>query len=84
MNLLQRLNITIDVASALHYFHDHCEAPIIHCDLKPSNVFLDDDLIAKVSDFGLVRTLFTLNDVSRSQTSTVGMKGTIGYAALGT
>ncbi|XP_059436722.1 probable LRR receptor-like serine/threonine-protein kinase At3g47570 [Corylus avellana] len=46
LNLLQRLYIAIDVASALHYFHDYCERPIIHCDLKPSNVLLDDDMIA--------------------------------------
>ncbi|XP_059429222.1 putative receptor-like protein kinase At3g47110 [Corylus avellana] len=84
LSLLQRLNIVIDVASALHYLHDHCEAPIIHCDLKPSNVLLDDDMIAKVSDFGLAKIHFTPNDVSHSQTSTVGMKGTIGYAAPGT
>ncbi|XP_059458517.1 putative receptor-like protein kinase At3g47110 [Corylus avellana] len=81
LNLLQRLNIVIDVASALHYLHDHCEAPIIHCDVKPSNVLLDSDMIAKVSDFGLTSILSTTNDVSQNQTSTVGIKGTIGYAA---
>ncbi|XP_059459304.1 probable LRR receptor-like serine/threonine-protein kinase At3g47570 [Corylus avellana] len=81
LNLLQRLNIAIDVAFALHYLHDQCETPIIHCDLKPSNVLLDDDMIAKVSDFGLAKILSTINDVSQNQTSTVGIKGTIGYAA---
>jgi Leucine-rich repeat (LRR) protein len=84
LNLLQRLNIAIDVASALQYLHDHCETPIIHCDLKPSNVLLDDDMIAKVGDFGLARILSTTNDDSQNQTSTVGIKGTIGYAAPGT
>ncbi|XP_059457763.1 probable LRR receptor-like serine/threonine-protein kinase At3g47570 [Corylus avellana] len=81
LNLLQRLNIAIDVASALQYLHDHCETPIIHCDLKPSNVLLDDDMIAKVGDFGLARILSTTNDASQNQTSTVGIKGTIGYLA---
>jgi Leucine-rich repeat (LRR) protein len=84
LNLLQRLNIAIDVASALHYLHDHCETPIIHCDLKPSNVLLDNDMIAKVSDFDLARIISTTNDDSQNQTSTVGIKGTIGYAAPGT
>jgi Leucine-rich repeat (LRR) protein len=84
LNLLQRLNIAIDVASALHYLHDHCEPPIIHCDLKPSNVLLDNDMIAKVSDFGLAKILSTKNDISQNQTSTIGIKGTIGYAAPGT
>jgi serine/threonine protein kinase len=41
-------------------------------------------MIAKVSDFGLARILSTTNDVSQNQTSTVGIKGTIGYAAPGT
>jgi len=85
LSLLQRLNIAIDVAFALHYLHDNCEPPILHCDLKPSNVLLDDDMIAKVSDFGLARILIsTTNDVSQIQTSTAGIKGTIGYAAPGT
>ncbi|ESR50787.1 hypothetical protein CICLE_v10033496mg, partial [Citrus x clementina] len=41
LNLLQRLNIAVDVASALDYLHHYCETPIVHCDLKPSNVLLD-------------------------------------------
>jgi serine/threonine protein kinase len=70
-----RLNIAIDVTSALHYLHDHCERPIIRCDLKPSNVLLDDDMIAHVSYFGLARLLSTTNDVSQHTTSMVGIKG---------
>ncbi|CAN0907860.1 Probable LRR receptor-like serine/threonine-protein kinase At3g47570 [Linum grandiflorum] len=35
--LHSRLNIMVDVASALHYLHDLCETPVVHCDLKPSN-----------------------------------------------
>ncbi|KAJ9167304.1 hypothetical protein P3X46_021968 [Hevea brasiliensis] len=81
LNLPQRLNIATDVASALHYLHDLCEKPIIHCDLKPSNILLDDDMVAHVSDFGLAK-LFTINnDSSLSQTSTIGIKGTVGYVA---
>ena len=74
LNLLQRLNIAIDVASALHYLYEHCKRPIIHCDLKLSNVLLDNDMIAHVSDFGLARLLSSTNDVSQNQTSTVGLK----------
>eukprot|EP00257_Ricinus_communis_P015779 XP_015573758.1 putative receptor-like protein kinase At3g47110 [Ricinus communis] len=81
LSFLQRLDIAIDVASALHYLHDLCKRPIIHCDLKPSNVLLDDDMVAHVCDFGLARLLSTSNASSESQFSTAGIKGTIGYAA---
>ncbi|CAL5353123.1 unnamed protein product [Camellia sinensis] len=57
LNCLQRINIAIDVALALHYLHNECQTPIVHCDLKPSNVLLDNDLTAHVSDFGLARLL---------------------------
>ncbi|CAJ1975578.1 unnamed protein product [Sphenostylis stenocarpa] len=76
----QRLNIIIDVASAIHYLHHECEQPIIHGDLKPSNVLLDDDMIAHVSDFGIARFLSAINDTTSKETSTIGFKGTIGYA----
>ncbi|XP_043694414.1 probable LRR receptor-like serine/threonine-protein kinase At3g47570 [Telopea speciosissima] len=82
LNLLQRLNIAIDVASALNYLHYNCHAPIVHCDLKPSNVLLDIDMIAHVSDFGLARLLLEPDDNSfETQTSTIGITGSIGYAA---
>ncbi|KAG8633666.1 hypothetical protein MANES_18G124300v8 [Manihot esculenta] len=81
LTLLQRLDIAIDVASALHYLHDLCDKPTIHCDIKPSNVLLDDDMVAHVSDFGLAKLFTTNDDSSLSQTSTIGIKGTIGYVA---
>ncbi|XP_009607907.3 putative receptor-like protein kinase At3g47110 isoform X1 [Nicotiana tomentosiformis] len=82
LSILHRLNITIDVASALQYLHTQCHTPIVHCDLKPSNVLLDSDLTALVSDFGLARFLSDSGqDADVNQFSSVRIKGTIGYAA---
>ncbi|XP_068317171.1 probable LRR receptor-like serine/threonine-protein kinase At3g47570 [Pyrus communis] len=80
LSFMQRLNIAIDIAFALDYLHHHCEPAIVHCDLKPSNVLLDEDMVAHVGDFGLARFLFeTSNDPSFSQTMSSQLKGSIGY-----
>ncbi|GKA11685.1 kinase-like domain-containing protein [Tanacetum coccineum] len=50
LNLLQRINILRDVATALDYLHNRCQTTIIHGDLKPSNILLDDDMVAHVGD----------------------------------
>ncbi|XP_075648399.1 LRR receptor-like serine/threonine-protein kinase EFR [Castanea sativa] len=81
LSLLQRLNVAIDVASAIDYLHNHSAQPIIHCDLKPSNVLLDHDMVAHVSDFGLARLLSITDGSSAKQTSSIGIKGSIGYSA---
>ncbi|KAH9672557.1 LRR receptor-like serine/threonine-protein kinase EFR [Citrus sinensis] len=78
LSLLQRLNIAIDVASALEYLHRHCGKPIVHCDLKPSNILLDNDMTAHVGDFGLTR--FIPEAIRSNQSSSIGLKGTVGYA----
>ncbi|KAH9717516.1 putative receptor-like protein kinase [Citrus sinensis] len=46
LTLIQRVNIAIDVASAIEYLHHHFQPPIVHGDLKPSNVLLDHDMVA--------------------------------------
>ncbi|KAM3393901.1 hypothetical protein P3S68_002902 [Capsicum galapagoense] len=47
----------IDVACALEYLHHGCSLPVIHCDVKPSNVLLDEDIVAHLSDFGISKLL---------------------------
>ncbi|XP_008365527.3 probable LRR receptor-like serine/threonine-protein kinase At3g47570 [Malus domestica] len=80
LNVIRRLDIAIGVAFALDYLHHHCETPIVHCDLKPSNVLLDEDMVAHVGDFGLARFLLEAsNDLSLSQSMSAQLKGSIGY-----
>ncbi|GJU78287.1 kinase-like domain-containing protein [Tanacetum coccineum] len=55
------------------------KATIIHGDLKPSNILLDDDMVAHVGDFGLAR----LHGAELNQNSSTGVKGSIGYAPPG-
>jgi len=70
----------LDVAFALDYLHNQCAYPLIHCDLKPSNILLDFGKGAYVSDFGLARTLCTKSGVFQgSSTSLSCLKGSIGY-----
>lgn len=84
INLLQRVNIAIDVASALHYLHNGCGVvSIVHCDLKPSNILLDSNLVAHVGDFGLARLLpeTSTGSMESGRNSSLAIRGTIGYAA---
>lgn len=80
----QRINIALDVAFALDYLHNQCASPLVHCDLKPSNILLDLDMIAYVSDFGLARCLnITSNAYGGSSKSLALLKGSIGYIPPG-
>ncbi|XVF83990.1 hypothetical protein PTKIN_Ptkin16aG0539100 [Pterospermum kingtungense] len=81
LNLFQRLNVAIDVGCALEYLHHHCETPIVHCDLKPSNILLDDEMVGHVGDFGLAKFITSdFQNHTSSQSSSLGFRGTIGYA----
>ncbi|KAJ9547710.1 hypothetical protein OSB04_020253 [Centaurea solstitialis] len=77
LSLRQRVTIALDVAHAIHYLHQDCEIPIIHCDLKPNNILLDNDMVAHVGDFGLAKFL----PLKPHESSSIGIRGTIGYAA---
>ncbi|TVU29085.1 hypothetical protein EJB05_20629, partial [Eragrostis curvula] len=80
LSLLQRVDILFDVAYALDYLHFHGASPIVHCDLKPSNVLLDSNMVAHVGDFGLARILAEGCSSYQIATNSMGFRGTIGYA----
>lgn len=72
----QRLVVALDVARGLEYLHNLAQTSFIHRDLKPSNILLDNDLRAKVSDFGLVK----LAPDGKNSVQT-RLAGTFGYLA---
>ncbi|GLJ15117.1 hypothetical protein SUGI_0247190 [Cryptomeria japonica] len=77
LGLKTRLHIATDVALAMEYLHHDSSFKVVHCDLKPSNVLLDEDMTGHVTDFGIARlTGVTSTD---SLTSTLSLKGSIGY-----
>ncbi|KAK6797059.1 hypothetical protein RDI58_004760 [Solanum bulbocastanum] len=76
LDMLQRLSIMIDVASAMVYLHNGCSNPVVHCDLKPSNVLLDQEMVGHVSDFGIAKLLGAEEDFVQTRTI-----ATIGYIA---
>ncbi|XP_048446235.1 probable LRR receptor-like serine/threonine-protein kinase At3g47570 isoform X2 [Pyrus x bretschneideri] len=76
MTLLQRLDIMKDVALALEYLHHGYSIPIVHCDVKPSNILLDDDMVAHVADFGIARLIGGGDSMTETMTL-----ATVGYMA---
>uniref|UniRef100_A0A7N2N7X9 Receptor-like serine/threonine-protein kinase n=1 Tax=Quercus lobata TaxID=97700 RepID=A0A7N2N7X9_QUELO len=71
-----RKKIIMDVGRGLTYLHEDCRQKIVHLDIKPHNILLDENFNAKVSDFGLSK----LVDRDQSQVVTT-MRGTPGYMA---
>ena len=57
LSLTQMVDIALDVAHALDYLHNNTEQAVVHCDIKPSNVLLDDYVVAHLGDFGLARPI---------------------------
>lgn len=73
MNWKTRLCIALDSAWGLAYLHDHANPPIIHRDIKSTNILLDENMNAKVADFGLSKLV---SDSERGQ-FTNEIKGTL-------
>ncbi|KAA8535553.1 hypothetical protein F0562_030561 [Nyssa sinensis] len=76
LDLFQRVSIIFDVALALEYLHHGQSEVVVHCDLKPNNVLLDEDMVAHVGDFGIAKIM--AQNKTETQTKTLG---TIGYIA---
>ncbi|KAL4612067.1 hypothetical protein ACB092_08G172000 [Castanea dentata] len=72
----QRIQIELETARGLFYLHEECSTQIIHHDIKPQNILLDDSFTARIPDFGLTKIL----KLDQTQTTT-GIRGTKGYVA---
>lgn len=89
LSIIQRVNICSDIAEGLAYLHHHSPVKVIHCDLKPSNVLLNDEMTAVVSDFGISRLIMSVEGGNNGSThnmrnSTANVLcGSIGYIAPG-
>lgn len=71
-----RFKIAVGTAQGIAYFHEQCRNRIIHCDIKPENILLDENFCPKVSDFGLAKLM------GREHSQVVTMvRGTRGYLA---
>ncbi|XP_020276101.1 probable leucine-rich repeat receptor-like protein kinase At5g49770 [Asparagus officinalis] len=75
LNWKARLCIALDSARGVAYLHEHANPPIIHRDIKSTNILLDEHMNAKVADFGLSKLV---SDSERGQYTTQ-VKGTLGY-----
>ncbi|XP_047977664.1 G-type lectin S-receptor-like serine/threonine-protein kinase At1g34300 [Salvia hispanica] len=73
-----RYSIALGTAKGMTYLHEECRDCILHCDIKPENILLDENYNARISDFGLAR-LLNLND--HKHRSLITVRGTRGYLA---
>ncbi|KAL5560364.1 hypothetical protein UlMin_036575 [Ulmus minor] len=73
----ERIGIDLNVAKGILYLHEECDTLIIHCDIKPENILMDEQKSTKIADFGLAKLLLP------NQTRTItGFRGTRGYADM--
>ncbi|KAL5837848.1 hypothetical protein ACOSQ3_015017 [Xanthoceras sorbifolium] len=80
LDILQRLNIMIDVVSALEYLHHGYGTPIVHSDIKPSNIMLDEDMVVHVGDIGIAKLLGEEDSIT--QTHTLAAYGSEGIVSV--
>ncbi|KAH7332017.1 hypothetical protein KP509_20G064000 [Ceratopteris richardii] len=73
----RRCKIAMDAARGLAYLHHECGQKVVHCDIKPENILLDDNFNAKIGDFGLAKLI----EQDRQSFNMTTLKGTRGYLA---
>ncbi|URD78868.1 serine threonine-protein kinase [Musa troglodytarum] len=73
-----RFSIAVATARGITYLHEECRDCIVHCDIKPENILLDENYNAKVSDFGLAKLV---NPKDHRQRTLTSVRGTRGYLA---
>ncbi|XWS21857.1 hypothetical protein CRYUN_Cryun30bG0091600 [Craigia yunnanensis] len=78
LNWENQFNIALGTARGITYLHEECRDRIIHCDIKPENILLDEIYTAKVSDFGLAKLM---NTKDQRYLSLASIRGTRGYLA---
>ncbi|MQL93408.1 hypothetical protein Taro_026059 [Colocasia esculenta] len=79
--VFERLRVCTSIANGLVYIHTGYDSPIVHCDLKPSNILFDQEWEAHVSDFGAARMLGVCASYGSDSSTTSAFQGTIGYMA---
>jgi LRR receptor-like serine/threonine-protein kinase FLS2 len=81
LGMKTRLDISIDVSHVMEYLHHDSSMQVVHCDIKPSNVLLDENMFVHVTNFGIAKLIGATS--CDSLTSTVSLKGLMGYIAPG-
>ncbi|KAG9455914.1 hypothetical protein H6P81_000422 [Aristolochia fimbriata] len=90
LSLTERVSICSDIAEGMAYLHHHSPVQVIHCDLKPSNILLNDDMTALVSDFGIARLVMNstvaegdnmMNPQNTTNSTANLVCGSVGYIA---